>query len=306
MKGSKRSILKIDDLKKEEILHLLALAKKIKQTPPGRILEGKILASCFFEPSTRTRLSFESAMKRLGGDVIGFSEPGSTSTKKGETLHDSMRVIGAYADIIVMRHPQSGSAEEAARATTIPLINAGDGANEHPTQTLIDLFTIKEAQGRLENLNIMLVGDLKYGRAARSLALALRHFGAHLFFVAPCALEMPENVCASLKESGISFSLHQEMEEVIGTADVLYMTRIQEERFLDKREYDKVKNSFRLTPEIIKKGKESLSVLHPLPRVSEISTECDLLPQALYFEQAENGLYVRQALLLKLLLEPEV
>jgi aspartate carbamoyltransferase catalytic subunit len=297
-----RDVLHIGDFKKEEILDLLSLAKSIKKTPPGRILEGKVMASCFFEPSTRTRLSFESAMKRLGGEVIGFSEPSSTSTKKGESLSDSMRVIGGYADVIVMRHPQEGSALEAASATKTPLINAGDGSNEHPTQTLIDLFTIQEAHGKLEGLNIVLVGDLKYGRASRSLALALRHFNARLFFVSPPSLAMPQEVCEQLREAGISFSSHREIEEVIGLADVLYMTRIQEERFPDNKEYEKVKNCFHLTPEILKKGKASLRVLHPLPRVSEISTDCDLLPQALYFTQAENGLFVRQALL-KLLLE---
>lgn len=293
----KRDILAMGDFSKDEILEVLNTATLMKKGALKRTLEGKIMASCFFEPSTRTRLSFESAMLRLGGKIIGFSESSSTSATKGESLSDSMRVVGSFADVIVMRHPLEGSAKGAALATTTPVINGGDGANEHPTQTFLDLFTILECQGKLEGLNVVCVGDLKFGRTVHSLVLALKHFGARLFFVSPPSLALPDRTLDYLRDAGVPFSCHREMEEVIGKADVLYMTRIQQERFGDISEYHAVKNSFRLTPEILKQGKETLKVLHPLPRVDEINQEVDAMPQAAYFAQAENGVFVRMALL---------
>ncbi|NGX55064.1 MAG: Aspartate carbamoyltransferase catalytic chain [Chlamydiae bacterium] len=290
----RRDIVSIKDLTKEEILSVLVRAKEIKTTPPGPILKGTIMASCFFEPSTRTRLSFESAMKRLGGEVIGFSDGQSTSAKKGESLYDTMKVIGELADCIVLRHPLEGAARQAAEATDTPVINGGDGANEHPTQTLCDLFTIQECQRKLEGLNIALVGDLKFGRTVHSLVLALAHFNCRLFFVSPASLAMPDGLLESLRSQGVPFSFHGSLEEVIDRADILYMTRIQTERLSDSLEQEK---SFVLTPALLQKGKESLKVLHPLPRVDEIAREVDKMPQAHYFTQAKNGLYVRQALL---------
>ncbi len=292
-----RDILSIQDFSKDELRTILNLAKEFKKTPPGAILKGKLLCSCFFEPSTRTRLSFEAAMKRLGGDVIGFTDAGTTSAKKGESLSDSMRVIGSYCDLIVMRHPLEGSARSAAESTKTPLINAGDGANEHPTQTFLDLFTMEECAGRLEGLNIIFCGDLKYSRTIHSLAYAMKHFGGRIFFVSPEALSIPDKILGILRDAGVSFTFHREIDEVIGKADILYMTRIQEERFPDKMEYEALKHSFQLTPEHLKKGKAHLRVLAPGPRLSEITTAVDKEPQAAYFTQAENGVYVRQALL---------
>lgn len=292
-----RSILSIQDFSKEEIGSVLSQAKEMKKRPPGPILKGKMMASCFFEPSTRTRLSFESAMKKLGGEVIGFSEPSMTSIRKGESLSDTMRMVGSYADVIVIRHPLEGSARAASSVTATPVINGGDGANEHPTQTFLDLFTIEECQGTLEGLNIVFVGDLKFGRTVHSLAQALKYFNARLYFVSPPSLSMPDRICASLREASVPFSCHRDISEVIAKADICYMTRIQEERFSDRAEYEELKSSFILTPEVIKDAKANLKVLHPLPRLTEISTALDSCKEAYYFTQAENGLYVRQALL---------
>lgn len=292
-----KSVISVQDFSKEEILKILAHAKMMKKAPPGPILKGKLMASCFFEPSTRTRLSFEAAMKRLGGEVIGFADPAMTSAKKGESLSDTMRMMGSYADVIVIRHPLEGSARAASTVTTTPVINGGDGANEHPTQTFLDLFTIEECQGTLEGLNIVFVGDLKFGRTVHSLAQALKHFNPRLYFVSPPSLAMPDRICTSLREASIPFSFHRDISEVIGKADICYMTRIQEERFSDKAEYEELKSSFILTPESIQGAKPNLKILHPLPRLTEISTALDNTKEAYYFTQAENGLYVRQALL---------
>ncbi len=297
----KDDLVSIKDLSKDEILELLSLSEKIKANPPGPVLKGKLMASCFFEPSTRTRLSFEAAMKRLGGDVIGFTAETATSTEKGESLHDSMRVISLYSDLIVIRHPLEGSARQAAEASDKPVINAGDGSNEHPTQTLLDLFTIKESHKRLDNLRIAFVGDLLYGRTVHSLSLAFAHFDARLYFVSPPSLSMPEHVCEELKRAGVPYSFHTSIDEVIEHADILYMTRVQKERFTNPEEYLRVKDHLILTPKILESGKKELKVLHPLPRVNEISRSVDEMEQAFYFSQAENGLYVRQALLCKLL-----
>lgn len=296
-----RDLISIKELSKEEILKVLARAEEIKKIPPGPILEGNIMASCFYEPSTRTRLSFESAMRRLGGEVIGFSEGSSTAAQKGESLYDAMKIIGFYSDLIVIRHPLEGAARQAAEATDKPVINAGDGANEHPTQTLLDLFTIRECQHKLEELHIAFVGDLLYGRTVHSLARALQLFSPRLYFVAPSLLAMPDLICQNLRQNGVPFSFHQAIEEVIDKVDILYMTRVQKERFLSQEEYSKVKDRFILTPEVLERGQPHLKVLHPLPRVNEIDKRVDHSPFAHYFQQAENGMYVRQALLALLL-----
>lgn len=291
-----RSLISISDLSKEEILLVLKRAEEMKKKAPKDLLKGKILASCFFEPSTRTRLSFEAAMIRLGGSVIGFSDAASTSAKKGESLQDSMKVIGMYADVIVIRHPGEGSARVAAEASSKPVINAGDGANQHPTQSLLDLFTIKECQGKLKGLNIALIGDLKCGRTAHSLSLACAHFDMRLFFVSSEQLTLPTEISRVLKKQGVKFSFHRTIEEVLDKADILYMTRIQQER-LDPSVYDKLKDAYVLKKEMLAKAKKNLKVLHPLPRVVEIETSVDNSPHAWYFQQAENGLYVRMAFL---------
>ncbi len=296
-----KNLISIKELGKEEILNLLNRALEMKQKSPGPILQGHVMASCFFEPSTRTRLSFEAAMKRLGGEVIGFADDSSTAAKKGESLYDSMKIIGLYSDVVVIRHPLEGAARQAAEATDKPVINAGDGANEHPTQTLLDLFTIQECQGKLDGVRIAFVGDLLYGRTVHSLAYALRLFDARLYFVSPASLQMPEYVCDELKKAGIPFSFHNSIEEVIGKCDILYMTRVQKERFANLEEYNRVKDHFILTASSLEKAKEGLRVLHPLPRVNEIAQDVDDTGHAYYFPQAENGLYVRQALLCKLL-----
>ena len=291
-----RSLISISDLSKAEILQVLDCAERMKKRPPKNLLAGKILAACFFEPSTRTRLSFETAMQRLGGNNIGFSDAGSTSSQKGETLQDSMKIIGGYSDLIVIRHPKEGAARLASESTDKPVINAGDGANQHPTQTLVDLFTIKETQKKLKGLNIALIGDLKYGRTVHSLALASALFDARFYFVSPEQLMMPEEICHLLRKKGVKFSFHHSLEEVIGKADILYMTRIQKERF-DEDIYAKVKDLYVLKNSMLKKAKKNLKILHPLPRVNEIEYSIDHSPHASYFEQAANGVYVRQAIL---------
>lgn len=293
----KQHVVSIEDLSLAQIHLILDTAQALKQKPQADVLKKQIMASCFFEPSTRTKLSFESAMFRLGGQVIGFSDPGSTSAKKGESLQDSIRVIASYADALVIRHPAEGSARLAAEVSAVPVINAGDGANQHPTQTLLDLFTIKECQGQLDELHIALVGDLKYGRTVHSLAKAYRHFPkVRFYFIAPELLAMPDSVCASLRDAGIRFSFHKEIEEVLNKLDVLYMTRLQQERFA-VGEYERVKDTFRLTNDMLQQAKSNLRIMHPLPRLGEIATAVDSSAHAYYFQQAQNGLYVRQAIL---------
>ncbi|MFH1291955.1 MAG: aspartate carbamoyltransferase [bacterium] len=297
MDFTNKDIVSIKDLNKNEILHILGQAKILKQTPQPQLLQNKVMGSCFFEPSTRTRLSFETAMERLGGSVVGFAQAGVTSAKKGESIYDSMRIIGQYVDVIAMRHPIEGSARRATESTDKPIINGGDGANQHPTQTLLDLFTIQECQQKIDGLHIALVGDLKYGRTVHSLAQALTHFNCQLYFVAPKELQMPEYICNELKEKGINFTLHEKIEDITDKTDIIYMTRIQKERFADPMEYERIKNVFILEADMLKNAKSNLKIMHPLPRVNEISTDVDTTSHAYYFEQAENGLYVRQALL---------
>jgi aspartate carbamoyltransferase catalytic subunit len=294
----KRDLVSISDLTKSEIEETLALARSMENHPPRSLCEGNILASCFFEPSTRTRLSFEAAMLRLGGNSIGFAEGNTTSAKKGESLHDAIQVIGSYADILVVRHPQEGSARVAANATEKPVINAGDGANQHPSQTLLDLYTIRKAFGTLNGLAIAVAGDLKYGRTVHSLVQALSHFGPRLYFVSVEELQLPNPIAGELRKAGIKFSFHHSLEEVLPKCDVLYMTRIQKERFRDGESFH---NPCVLKKAALAQAKPELKILHPLPRVDEIESAIDHTPHALYFQQAANGVAVRMAILAQLL-----
>ncbi len=294
-------LLSIHDLSKQQILKLLKKAEEFKKKPPGLLLPGKILASCFFEPSTRTRLSFETAMLRLGGHVIGFADASSTSVQKGESLYDTMKVMGGYADAIVIRHPLEGAARVAASATQTPIINAGDGANQHPTQTLVDLFSIKETQGKLNHLQLALFGDLKYSRTAHSLVLACSLFDIRLYLVSPEQLTLPDAICHELRRKGIKFSFHRTIEEILPKVDILYMTRFQKERFQSGEE---LPEPITLRSSSLTQAKKNLKILHPLPRVDEIETAIDSSPHAYYFQQAANGLFVRQALLALLLESP--
>lgn len=293
-------ILSMKDLSLPQIELVLATAAELKVKPAPHLLNNKIIAHCFFETSTRTRLSFETAALRLGGNVIGFSSDASLSVQKGETLHDTIRVISSYADLIIIRHSKEGAARLAADVSEKPVINAGDGANQHPTQALIDLFTIQECQKRLNGLAIALVGDLKYGRTIHSFAEACMLFDIRLFLVGPDALALPDSICDVLKKEGIRFSFHQSLEEVIPKVDILYLTRIQQERF-SAAEYQLIKKQYILTPTMLSQAKSNLKILHPLPRVNEIDVGVDHTPYAHYFEQAANGIYVRQALLTLLL-----
>lgn len=293
-------IVSMQDLPLERLNLVLKTAEKIKKNRTTGLIKDKVVAHCFFEPSTRTRLSFETATHRLGGKVIGFSSDEALSIQKGETLHDTMRVISSYADLIIIRHPKEGAARLAADVSTLPVINAGDGANQHPTQALVDLFTIQECQQRMDGLSIALVGDLKYGRTIHSFAQACMLFDVRLFLVAPESLALPESLCDTLKKVGVRFSFHQSIEEVIPKVDVIYMTRIQQERF-SAAEYQHIRKQYILTPEMLENAKSNLKILHPLPRVNEVEIGVDSTPYAYYFEQAANGVFVRQALLSLLL-----
>ena len=291
-----KDIISIRDLSLTEINLILKLAKKFKKKP----LLNKIIAHCFFEPSTRTRLSFETATLRLGGQVIGFSNSENISTKKGEDLSDTIRTISYYADLIIIRHPREGAARLAAEVSDKPIINAGDGANQHPTQALADLFTIQEAQGNLEGLSIALVGDLKYGRVIHSLLQICALFNMRLFLLAPSLLALPEALCDELKHQGIRFSFHSNLDEIISRVDILYMTRLQRERFTES-EHELFESQYVLTPDKLKKAKTNLKILHPLPRAGEIDKLIDKLPYAFYFNQVANAIYIRQAILALLL-----
>ncbi|MCH7492759.1 aspartate carbamoyltransferase, partial [Patescibacteria group bacterium] len=261
------------------------------------MLKNKILASLFFEPSTRTRFSFESAMQRLGGSIISLADGKVSAAAKGESLSDSIKIVEKYCDVIVMRHSLEGSARLAGEVSSNPIINGGDGANQHPTQTFLDLFSILETQGTLAKLNVAIVGDLKYGRTTHSLAYALGLFKSKLHFVAPLALQMPKYVIRELKKIKAKFSFHQRPEPIMSKLDIFYATRIQKERFPDPLEYEKVKDAYIITNQLLTKVKKKFRILHPLPRVNEINYEVDDTPYAYYFEQANNGLYVREALL---------
>ncbi len=292
-----KDIISIRDFSKKELLYILSIAKKIEKNPNPSLLKNKIAALLFYEPSTRTRLSFASAIKRLGGNTIGFAKGEVTSLKKGETLWDTIKMAEQYSDVLIMRHPLEGSARLAAEAAEIPVINAGDGANQHPTQTLLDLYTIQKEKGKLENINIGFLGDLKYGRTVHSLAIALSHFNAKMFFISPNALKMPKHYLEELKQKKIKFIEVQNLSKVSKQLDVLYATRIQQERFPDQLEYEKYKNAYRLDKSLLEQSKKDLIIMHPLPRVGEINPELDDTKNAVYFKQAGNGIPVRQALL---------
>jgi aspartate carbamoyltransferase catalytic subunit len=290
-----RSVISMRDFSKEDILMILDHAKEMKGSPPDDMMRGKLMASCFFEPSTRTRLSFEAAMKRLGGSVIGFAEARTSSASKKESLHDSIKVIGEYADVIVIRHPLDGAAQYAAEATKRPVINAGDGSNQHPTQTLLDLFTIRECQNRLEGLHIAFAGDLKFGRTVHSLVQAAAHFNMRMYFIAPSGLEIPKQLCDTLKRRSVLFSFHHSLQEIMPKLDIVYMTRIQEERIVNGASYSK--DSYTMKASMLDGVKPTMKIMHPLPRVNEIDLKVDDTPYAHYFEQSQNGVNVRQALL---------
>ncbi|MBU0963801.1 aspartate carbamoyltransferase [Patescibacteria group bacterium] len=292
-----RNIISIKDFTKEEIMHILNTAKKFKIKVNPILLKHKILASLFFEPSTRTRFSFESAMERLGGSIISLAEAKSSSASKGESVSDSIKIVDKYCDVIAMRHSLEGSARLASEVSNNPILNGGDGANQHPTQTFLDLFSILETQKKLKGLNVALVGDLKYGRTTHSLAYALGMFGARLFFIAPPSLQMPSYVTHDLKKLKAKYSTHTEPERIMPKLDIFYATRIQKERFGDPMEYEKVKDAYIITNKLLTKVKKNFKILHPLPRVNEINYEVDNTPYAYYFEQANNGLFVREALL---------
>ena len=283
---------------KEKILYLLEMAKEFEKNPNRKILDGKVVATLFFEPSTRTRLSFETAANRLGARVIGFTDPKATSSSKGETLKDTIIMVSNYADIICMRHYLEGAARYASEVTDTPIVNAGDGSNQHPSQTMLDLYSIYKTQGTLENLNIYMVGDLKYGRTVHSLLMAMRHLNPTFHFIAPEELKMAEEYKLYCRQHGIKYVEHTEFDEdVIAEADILYMTRVQRERFTDLMEYERVKDIYILRNDMLKKSRENLRILHPLPRVNEIAYDVDENPKAYYFQQAQNGLYARQAIL---------
>lgn len=296
-----KSLVSINDFNKDEILRIIELAADFEANPNQPLLRDKVIASLFFEPSTRTRLSFETAINRLGGRVIGFSDANATSTTKGETLKDTIIMVSNYADLIVMRHPLEGAARYASEQSCVPIINAGDGANQHPTQTLLDMFSISKTQGTLQNLKIAMVGDLKYGRTVHSLLMAMSYFNPTFYFVAPEELKMPVEYKSILDEKGIAYEEHTDMNEVLKKVDILYMTRVQKERFADLMEYERVKNTYVLNNAMLEGTKDNLKILHPLPRVNEISTDVDNNSKAYYFQQAKNGVYTRMAIIASIL-----
>lgn len=294
----KQNFVTIAGLSKEKINYLIEMAQEFEKFPNRDILNGKIVATLFFEPSTRTRLSFETAANRLGARVIGFTDAKVTSATKGETLKDTILMVANYADAIVMRHYIEGAAQYASEISPVPIINAGDGAHQHPSQCLLDLYSIYKTQGTLENLNIYLVGDLKYGRTVHSLIMAMRHFNPTFHFVAPAELAMPDEYKMYCKEHGIKFIEHIDFnEDIIADADIIYMTRVQKERFSDLMEYERVKNVYILKADMLSKARDNMKILHPLPRVNEIAYDVDTDPHAYYIQQAQNGLYAREAII---------
>ncbi len=298
MKG--KSLVSITDLSPDEILEILNLSHFFEQNPQPHLLEGKVVATVFYEPSTRTRLSFETAVQRLGGRIIGFADANISSVRKGESLKDTILTIANYSDLIVMRHPLEGSARYAAEVSPIPIVNAVDGANQHPTQTLLDLYSIQKTQGRLDNLNVFLVGDLKYGRTVHSLIMALSHFSPRFVFISHPDLRLPREYILFLENRGIQYREQTDFTD-LQDADVLYVTRVQKERFSDPIEYEKVKDYYRLTLNMLDNTRPNLKVMHPLPRVDEIAVEVDTSPKAYYFQQARNGVYTRQAIIASIL-----
>jgi len=296
-----KSLISIHDFTKDEMLHILDIAAEFEKNKSQKILEGKVVAALFFEPSTRTRLSFETAANRLGARVIGFSDTNNTSISKGETLKDTIKMVSNYVDLIVMRHPLEGASRYASEVASVPVVNAGDGANQHPSQTLLDLYTIKQTQGKLENLRINMVGDLKYGRTVHSLLQAMSHFKPSFVFTAPNELKMPQEYKDFLSEKNIEFVETANLNDHLNDSDILYMTRVQQERFSDLMEYEKVKDTYRLTASMLSNVKPNMKILHPLPRINEIAQDVDDTQYAYYFKQAGNGMYVRMAIIAYLL-----
>ncbi|MGI6718777.1 MAG: aspartate carbamoyltransferase [Bacteroidales bacterium] len=294
---NKRSLISIKDYGREEILELIELADYFGHNPEPTLLSDKLIATLFFEPSTRTRLSFETAIQRLGGRIIGFTDPNVSSTRKGESLRDTIHNVSLYVDLIVLRHPLEGAAKFANEISEVPIINAGDGANQHPTQCMLDLFSIMKTQGTLDNLKIALVGDLKYGRTTHSLVQAMSLFNATFYLVSPEELKLPSSSIQIIKDAKLQYVETTDLLSVIPEVDILYMTRIQRERFADPMEYERVKNSYILKNSMLDDSKENFKVLHPLPRVNEINIDVDNNPKAYYFQQALNGVYMREALL---------
>ncbi len=296
-----KHLISMRDLSADKTLQLLKLAASLEKDPSQIDLSRRVMAAVFYEASTRTRMSFESAMKRLGGEVIGMVGTSGTSVEKGETLADTAKIIARYSDIIVMRHPLEGAARYVSEQVNIPVVNAGDGANQHPTQSLLDLYTILKSQGSLEGLKLALVGDLKYGRTVHSLAYALAPFKPEFHFVSPKSLGMPSHILNDLRKREIQFKETTKLDKIVNDIDIMYVTRIQRERFPDREEYEKVKNAYIITADLLKNAKDNMKVMHPLPRVNEITTDVDTTKYAYYFDQAENGVYMRQAILATLL-----
>ncbi len=292
-----QSLVSIMDYSKDDYLQIMKVAAEFEKKPIQNILQGKVISTLFFEPSTRTRLSFESAVNKLNGKIIGFTDAASSSVKKGESLKDTILTVANYSDLIVMRHPIEGSSRYASEVSPVPIVNAGDGANQHPTQTLLDLYSILKTQGTLENLKITMIGDLKYGRTVHSLLMALSYFKPEFHFVSPDTLKLPGEYKLFLKEKNIPFTEHKDICNPLKKTDILYITRIQRERFSDPMEYEKVKNAYVLKNKMLENTKENMRVLHPLPRVNEIDTDVDTNHKAYYFQQALNGVYVRQAII---------
>jgi len=296
-----RSLVSITDYNKEEMLQVLELASDFEKKPHQDLLFGRVVATLFFEPSTRTRLSFESAVTRLGGNIIGFSDSSSSSVTKGETLKDTILMVSNYSDLIVMRHPLEGSAKYASEVSSVPIINAGDGAHQHPTQTLLDMYSILKTQKTLENLKICMVGDLKYGRTVHSLLIAMSHFNPVYIFIAPEELRVPDEYKSLLDKKGIEYHEYKDLADNLNQADIVYMTRVQKERFSDPLEYEKVKNVYILRNHMLADTKPNMRILHPLPRVNEINYDVDTNPKAYYFNQALNGVFTRMAIISKIL-----
>ncbi|MGR3295591.1 MAG: aspartate carbamoyltransferase [Candidatus Bathyanammoxibius sp.] len=294
-----RDVISFRDFTREEILYLLNLSKEMEEKTHPDLLKGRVLALLFFEPSTRTRMSFESAMKLMGGEVISFADPGATSVVKGESLRDTVKIVAGYASAIVIRHFLEGAARLVADTVDVPVINAGDGSNQHPTQTFLDLYTIQKTKGTLEGLTVGFIGDLKYGRTVHSLTYALAHFNASMYFISPSALRMPSDLLDGLTKRGVKFKETTSLEEVSGKLDALYCTRIQKERFADPIEYGKVKGAYHLSKAALNQldVKDDLKILHPLPRVEEMDESLDDTPYAVYFQQAHSGVPVREAIL---------
>jgi len=294
----RNSLVSIDQCTRDDILRILDNAKKFEKKPNQRLLDGKVVATLFFEPSTRTRLSFETAVNRLGGTIIGFQDASTTSSSKGETLKDTILMVSNYADVIIMRHHLEGAARYASEVTSIPIVNAGDGANQHPSQTLLDLYSIRETQGTLNNLTITIVGDLKYGRTVHSLIVGMSYFNPTFHFVAPEELRMPDEQKRFCATHDIPYDEHVAFtEDIINQSDILYMTRVQRERFTDLVEYERVKNVYILRNKMLDNSHPNLRILHPLPRVNEIAYDIDDNPKAYYIQQARNGLFTREAIL---------